>query len=185
MRRVLTMMAVLAVAGQMTWAAELAGVSMPDTVTIGDSELVLNGMGVRKKLWVKVYVAGLYLEAKTTDAADALEAPGPKKVIMHFLTDKATKKKMDEAWREGFEANSPGSGEAMSTRIEKFIGTFGDMKTGDVIELTIVPKSGTTAELNGQSKGTIEGDDFGRALLAVWLGNSPPTEDLKTGMLGG
>jgi long-chain acyl-CoA synthetase len=38
--------------------------------------------------------------------------------------------------------------------------------------------------LNGQEKGTISGDDFGKALLRVWLGDHPPSEDLKAGLLG-
>jgi len=38
-------------------------------------------------------------------------------------------------------------------------------------------------KLNGELKGTIEGDDFATALLCVWLGAKPPTEDLKKGML--
>ncbi|MCK5377655.1 MAG: chalcone isomerase family protein [Acidobacteria bacterium] len=39
-------------------------------------------------------------------------------------------------------------------------------------------------KLNGELKGTIEGDDFAAALLRVWLGAKPPTEDFKEGMLG-
>jgi hypothetical protein len=49
------------------WAGELAGVTLDDTVTLNDADLVLNGMGLRKKLWVEVYVAGLYLPSKTSD----------------------------------------------------------------------------------------------------------------------
>ena len=55
---------------------------------------------------------------------------------------------------------------------------------GDRIELTIVPETGTTATLNGKVVGTIEDDGFGRALLAVWLGDHPPSDGLKDGMLG-
>jgi len=39
-------------------------------------------------------------------------------------------------------------------------------------------------KLDRELKGTIEGDDFATALLRVWLGAKPPTEDLKEGMLG-
>jgi hypothetical protein len=38
--------------------------------------------------------------------------------------------------------------------------------------------------LNSENKGIIEGDDFGAALLRVWLGPEPPTEELKNGLLG-
>jgi hypothetical protein len=166
-------------------AAELEGVTLADSVEVDGTQLVLNGVGLRKKLWVEVYVAGLYLPAKTTDAGAAMESAGPKKVVMHFLTDKATKSKMDDAWREGFEANTPGSGATLGSEIARFVDFFGDMKEGDVIELTMVPGSGTTATLNGTEVGVISRDDFAPALLSVWLGPAPPTEDLKHGLLGG
>lgn len=167
------------------WSAELAEVTLPDQVTVGDASLELNGMGLRKKMWVKVYVAGLYLPSKTSDAGTAVEMAGTKKVVMHFLTDKATKKKMDAAWLEGFEANSPAEFGGLEDRVTTFMGFFGDMKDGDVIEMIVVPSQGTTVALNGEDKGVIDGDEFGAALLRVWLGDHPPTDELKSGMLGG
>jgi hypothetical protein len=43
-------------------AGELEGVSMPDDVSVEGHPLKLNGMGLRKKFIVNVYVAGLYVE---------------------------------------------------------------------------------------------------------------------------
>jgi hypothetical protein len=165
-------------------AGELAGVSLPDQVTVGGNTLELNGMGLRKKMVIKVYVAGLYLEEPSDDPAVIVGSTSTKRVVMHFLTGMATKTKMDEAWREGFEANSPDTYPALADRVTTFMGFFGDMKDGDEIVLTVVPGSGTTAALNGQDKGTISGDDFGTGLLKVWLGDHPPSDDLKAGLLG-
>ncbi len=183
MRRWIVIALVLAVAAPV-WAGELAGVVMPDQVQVGGKTLVLNGMGIRKKLWIKVYVGGLYLERPTHDAAEAIAAPGYKRVVMHFLTNKATKKRMDRAWWEGFEKNSPEMVDALRGRIEQLVGFFGDMKVGDEIVFTFDPEGKVTAELNGQVKGEIQGKDFAQALLKVWLGPHPPTEDLKAGLLG-
>jgi len=163
-------------------AGELAGVSMPDQVTVGGKTLQLNGMGLRKKMWVKVYVGGLYLAEKTRDAKQAIEAEGPKKVVMHFLTNKATKKKMDGAWDEGFEANAP---EVPKDQVAQFKGFFGDMKKGDVVEITIVPGEGTHVSLNGTEKGVIGGDTFGKGILKVFIGPTPRPGDFKKGLLGG
>ena len=165
-------------------AGDLAGVSLPDQVTVGGKTLVVNGMGVRKKMMIKVYVAGLYLEQRSADPAAIVGSDSAKRVVMHFTTNMATKSKMDEAWREGFEANSPDSYAALADRVSTFIGFFGDMKDGDEIVLTVSPGAGTAAALNGEEKGTITGDDFGDALLKVWLGAHPPSEDLKAGLLG-
>jgi hypothetical protein len=184
MRRFAALVAVCVLAAVTAGAGELAEIAMDDEVTVGDATLKLNGMGLRKKMWVKVYVAGLYLESATDSPSKAVEAAGPKRVVMHFLTNKATKKKMDSAWVEGFEANSPSIFGALEERVSTFVDFFGDMKVGDVIELTMTPGVGTSVTLNGEEKGVVEGDDFNRALLLVWLGDHPPSDDLKAGLLG-
>ena len=100
MRRSAALLVVFFLVVPAVWAGELADVKMVDEITVGDATLQLNGMGLRKKMWVKVYVAGLYLEMPTEDAAGAVDAGGTKRVMMHFLTNKANKKKMDAAWVE-------------------------------------------------------------------------------------
>jgi len=184
MRRVIFLFLTLALVAPTVRAGELAAVTMPDEVTVSGTTLHLNGMGLRKKMMFKIYVAGLYLEERTHDGAAAVGAAGKKRVVMHFTTNKAKKSKMDAAWVEGFEANSPGEYSALADRVKTFKDFFGDMKVGDEIECTMVPGQGTTVKLNGELKGTIERDDFAAALLRVWLGVKPPTDDLKNGMLG-
>lgn len=48
-----------------------------------------------------------------------------------------------------------------------------------------VPGSGMQVDVNGTLKGMIEGDDFARAFLSIWLGENPQTPELKSGLLGG
>ncbi len=184
MKRFLVMVIALALVVPVAWAGGLAGVQMDEEVMVGSDSLKLNGMGLRKKLWVKVYVGGLYLEHPTTNAENAAHSKQTKKMVMHFLTNKAKKKKMDSAWVEGFEDNWGHFGD-IETRVMTFKDYFGDMKEGDVVEMTLVPGQGTTIVVNGANKGTIEGDDFAEALVNVWVGNSPPDEDFKKGLLGG
>ncbi|RLE28026.1 MAG: hypothetical protein DRJ65_01070 [Acidobacteria bacterium] len=184
MKRLFVMVVVLALAAPVAWAGGLAGVQMDEEVMVGSDTVKLNGMGLRKKLWVKVYVGGLYLEHPTTNAENAAHSKQTKKMVMHFLTNKAKKKKMDSAWVEGFEANWGHFGD-IKARVMTFKDYFGDMKEGDVVEMTLVPGQGTTIVVNGATKGTIEGDDFAEALVNVWVGNSPPDEGFKKGLLGG
>src|SRR6185295_20352072 len=42
-------------------AATVGGVKINDMAMVGDHHLVLNGAGVRKKLFIKVYTGALYL----------------------------------------------------------------------------------------------------------------------------
>ncbi len=86
-------------------AAELAGVTMPATATVGGEALVLNGMGIRKAyLTIKVYVAGLYLKTKSSDAEAILKTTTPKRLDMEFkmVVERA---KIVEAWEKGYKDN--------------------------------------------------------------------------------
>jgi hypothetical protein len=167
-------------------AMELAGVTMPDTVTVNGSTLKLNGMGVRTKtfLKVKVYVAGLYLPTPSHDAAAIIAAEEPKQVVMHFLYKEVEKDKLTEAWREGFEKNSSAVLPALQARLDQFCALWPDMKSGERAVITYLPGTGTTLELNGKEVGVIPGGDFASALFAVWLGDKPADAGLKVGMLG-
>ena len=62
-------LAVVLAGATVAQAKELAGVTMPDTLSVGGKTLKLNGLGLRKKAIVKVYVGGLYLETPSKDAA--------------------------------------------------------------------------------------------------------------------
>ena len=42
---------------QAIYAENLAGVSMPDSTKVNNETLILNGLGLREKYWVDIYVA--------------------------------------------------------------------------------------------------------------------------------
>jgi hypothetical protein len=165
------------------YAASLAGATLPDSTTIGGKSLVLNGLGVRSEFMVKVYVAGLYLEQKSTDSDAIIKTDAPKRIVMHFLHD-ATKKQMTDAFSESFNDNSPQAVATTKAEIDKFLGALEPLKVGDEMVITYLPATGTTVAINGTDKVTIPGQAFSKVLLSVWFGPKPPTASLKKGMLG-
>jgi Chalcone isomerase-like len=164
-------------------AAGLAGVNLPDTSTVGDKSLVLNGMGLRSEFMVKVYVAGLYLPSKSSDASAIIKADEPKRMVMQFLHD-ASKKQMTDAFDESFKDNTPEAEKTMKTDIDRLLGALEDVKVGEQMVFTYVPGTGTTLAINGKDKLTIAGAPFGQLVFSVWLGPKPPTANLKKGILG-
>jgi hypothetical protein len=164
-------------------AASLAGVNLPDSATVGGKSLVLNGLGVRTEFMVKVYVAGLYLEQKSTDPDAIIKADAPKRIVMHFLHD-ASKKQMADAFSESFHDNSPQAEATTKGEIDKFLGALEPLKVGDEMVFSYLPGTGTTVAINGTDKVTIPGQAFSQVLLSVWFGPKPPTASLKKGMLG-
>ena len=165
-------------------AAEVAGVRLADQVEVGDQVLVLNGAGLRKKYFVKVYVAGLYLPEKNRSAEKIINSSGPCQVSMHFLRDVGADK-ITEGWTEGFTKNSePGDMQGLQNRLNEFSAMFEDMEEGDEIILRYIPELGTQVTTRGVQKGIIPGEDFQRALLSVWFGEQPADADLRKAMLG-
>jgi len=176
------------VVGLVAVARDLEGVSLPNRSTVGEKELVLNGMGVRVKkvafIGIKVYVAGLYLPAKQSDPVKILATDEPRQLVMHFLYREVGKDKLVEGWTEGFQKNSPDKVASLKADIDRFNALWTDMKTGDRAVLTYQPGVGTKVEIKGMEAGTFAGREFADALFAIWLGPQPPNADLKTGLLG-
>ena len=168
-------------------AREIANVKLDDQISVDgiEKKLLLNGAGIRYKFFFKIYVGALYLPEKQNNANKILKSANPNRIVMHFLYDEVEKKKLVNAWLEGFEENVESSVFlTLKDRLEKFNGMFSDLHSGDVVLLDYVPQMGTRVTIKGESKGVIEGDDFNRALLSVWLGEEPVTEELKDAMLG-
>jgi len=164
-------------------AASLAGVSLPDTIQVGSTKLVLNGLGLRKKYMVKVYVAGLYLEQKSADADAIIKADAPKRIVMQFVRG-LSKSQLAEGFEESFNNNTPDASKTLKAEIDQLLGALEPVKEGDQMIFTYVPGTGTTLAINGKDKLTIATPAFGPVLCSVWLGPKPPTADLKKGMLG-
>lgn len=59
------------------------------------------------------------------------------------------------------------------------------VKLDDRAQVGNLPGAGTRISVNGAEKGIVEGAEFYRALLKIWLGGKPVDEELKKGMLGG
>jgi len=157
---------------------------MSDTITVEGKTLKLNGMGLRKKVMFKVYVAGLYLENKSNTAPTVISSDEIKQMRLHVLRSlKASR--VTEAIEEGFEKNSKAQMGALKERLGKFNAMFSDVEEGDQILMTYVPGKGTSVSIKGAEKGVVEGKDFADALFSVWLGGNPVQEDLKRALLGG
>ena len=163
------------------------GIEIPDTLTVADGgpALILNGAGVREKLFLDIYIGALYLPAKSGNAQAILTGRGPACVAMHFLYKQVSSKKITDAWEGGLAANhSAAEMQALQPQLERFNALFRTMHKGEVIRICYLPGTGTEVRINGERRGNVEGEAFFHALLAIWLGAHPVSNDLKQGMLG-
>lgn len=166
-------------------ALEIGGAVLPDTLTAGTEKLTLNGAGLRKKFFVKVYAGGLYLTEPSGNADAVIAGDAPMAIRMHFIYDGVSSEKLVGAWNEGFAAATGGNTSPIQSGIDKFNSFFNrEAKEGDFFDILYTPEQGVRVYRGDRLQGVIPGLDFKRALFGIWLGAEPADEGLKEGMLG-
>ncbi len=169
-----------------THARTVAGVDIAESVTVNGNQLTLNGAGIRRKLFFKIYIGALYTKTALRSVNQILSDPNPKRIHMHFLYDEVSSKKLQNGWQEGFENNNNEQQmQELQSRLDQFNEMFVDMRKDNTIEIDFNPSAGVSVTINHQPKGNIAGQDFMHALLRVWLGEVPADSSLKEAMLSG
>lgn len=163
----------------------LNGVTMPATIEVEGHTLHLNGMALRKKFIIKVYVAGLYLTNTSSSPEEILTADAPRQMVMHFISGHGTKGKMCGAWNDGLEDNTPGASAELKQQFTELCGMMVDIKDGESLVLTYIPETGTKIEIAGTERGVVAGKEFADAVLRCWIGPKPgPGDGFKKDVLG-
>jgi len=164
-------------------AAELEGVHFEDQVRAEDVRLRLSCVGLlRYKLFIKAYVAALYL-GDGADAGDVL-ADVPKRLELSYfwsISGADFGKAGDQILAQNVDAKTAA---ALRPRLDRINSWYRDVKPGDRYSLTYVPGSGTELALNGNRLGIIDGADFASAYFRIWLGDTPIDTRLRDQLLG-
>ena len=169
-------------------ATVIEGQHFDDRIRLGDSELVLNGVGLRAVAWLKGYAAGLYLGSKAGTPEAVLALDGPKRVRMKMMLE-VESKEFVKAFHKGMQRNlSEAERAPMQERMERFDHTVSAMvklKKGDVVDLDYLPARGLVLSLNGRPQGEpFHGADFYAGMLKIFIGDKPVDARLKAGLLG-
>lgn len=171
-------------------AAVLAGQQFDDTLELHDSRLRLNGLGLRGVAWIQAFVAGLYVAAPTADANVILADPSTKRLRLKMMMD-APAAELLKAIRGGLKKNTtPEEWAAMAPRLAeleaRMRGLGEDVHKGDTLDLDWAPRRGLLLAHNQRSLGApIEGFDFYRGVLKIFIGDKPVDTRMRRGLLGG
>jgi len=183
-RRAALIAALVAVPG--LHAAEVAGVRVADSIKVGNSELVLNGAGLRSKLFIKVYVGALYVGQKAATPAAIYDSATPRRMVLRLVRD-LDADSLHSALDEGLRNNhTPAELSEMQAQAEQLAGimkAIGKVREGDTISIDF-SSEGVVVSQNGEVRGKVAGAGFAKALLKVWLGEKPADASLKKALLG-
>ena len=165
---------------------ECKSVTFPEQAGFEGTTLALNGVGLHQATMLKIdaYVAALYLPKATADANAILDANSTYVLTLQVLRDVGAKD-ISKGWNDGFAKNAKAQLPALKDRIAMLNGWMADLKTGQQMTYSFKPGVGLQVTVNGTVKGTIQGDDFGKAFLSISLGANAQDRNLKAGLLGG
>lgn len=169
-------------------ALEVAGVKVDESIKVLNTDLKLNGAGVRYKSFFKVYVAALYLTETKTSVQDVLNVPGPRRLTLSMLRE-VSSEAFGQSFMDGLNKNSTKAEKSkIIAQMQKFgemFATIPELKKGDVVAVEWQPGVGSVCTLNGKRVGDVFPDiAFFNALLKIWLGENPPDANLKRALLG-
>jgi hypothetical protein len=171
-------------------AIVVEGVRFEPTTTVGGQEVALNGAGLRSRLFVKVYAAGVYVPQKSNDPAVLLAQSGPRRILIGMLRD-VDAQTFANSLLEGLAANhSEKQMTEFKPQIDQLLTamrTVGEARKSDVIQLDYTSDAGTRMSVNGRPlcEPVAGGAAFFNALLRIWIGDKPADTSLKKAMLGG
>ena len=177
---------IAAMCAGVAYGKECKSVTFPDQTQVEGTTLTLNGVGLHQATMLKIdaYVAALYVPKSNGDAIAILDSNSPYVLVMQLLRDVGAKD-IIKGWNDGFAKNAKAQLNVLKDRIATLNGWMADMKGGQQMTFSFKPGTGVQVKINGTVKGTIQGDDFGKAFLSISLGANAQDKNLKAGLLGG
>jgi hypothetical protein len=156
----------------------LAGGQLPDTITVDDELLRLNGAGLYEAgmFNVDVFVAGLYLEEPTSSAAHILSSDRLRVLALRFKRD-VSKQRLVEVARSAL-------GNQSGAHLERFLASLPKAADGDVLTFTHRPRGGLTVAHNGQKLSQAADEALAHEFFTHWVGPEAFDDKLGRQLLG-
>lgn len=188
MKRILLVLALLTVFLTQAQYDDISKAVMPQTVNFASKELKLNGVGNRTKLWIDVYLQGLYLTNPSSDANQIINSNSNMGMIFNMISPLVTAKKFNKNLNNGLK-KVVGDEKWLSFKdelslLEEFV-SKGDIMKNDVFNI-IYNSSDSSLWIikNGVFQGKIPGFEFKKAFFGIWLSDKPVNTNLKNELLG-
>lgn len=186
LRRILAVLPVLFLcSGPMrAEAAVLDGVTFPDTQTVAGRRLALNGTALRTYsiLRVHIYVAALYLERPSSNAAQILGSD-QMKMVQFVFSRNIDAPDARKSWEEGLAANCRAPCRLQPQDVTRFLDAVPAVHQGESGSLLFTP-DGLDVFTDGRFIGRITDPTFSRVVLSTFIGPQSLLPDVRSGLLG-
>lgn len=168
------------------WARmrRIADVDVPEASEVAGHTLVLNGVALYEAsfLQIDIFVAALYLEQPSRNAATAASCAGPTEFDFFWLYD-PSRDQIAEPWRETMRANAGPDLPRLEARIDRLIAHLRGPAEGQRWRFVYAPDKGLTLLIDEAPVVTIPGADFCRLFMGGHVGDHADP-DMRKGLLG-
>ena len=169
---------------------ELDGVKLPTILKVKEenlkTKLLLNGYGIRDKMWISLYVQALYLTEKSSDPVSILNSNTPMAIKLHVTSSLITRQKLIDALKDGIKKSLTGKMSDIQDKMDTFISYLNKpIKEDDVYDFVYNSNNeNLTVYINDEKIGTVNGFAFKRAFFGIWLEEKCADKTLKKRLLG-
>lgn len=157
----------------------LAGVTLPASAEVDGRRLRLGGCAVREMWWMDLYTLAMYVPDAPIDVATMLQPGTPKLVRMDVVYDGEVPGGLPEDWRDRLRE------EVSREFLRTLQDLYGDLKGGDTVAVAYAPDRGTTLAENGEQVAAKPGHGTMEAMLRLFVGRDPVSENMKRLLLQG
>jgi len=161
------------------WSAQVAGVMLPPTETVQGTPRQLTGCAVYEKLWMDLYAVSLYLPREMASVARMTDDQTPRLVRLDVTYDGKVPDGLPAEWNERLQEH------VSQEFIRVLQGHYNTLRGGDTVRVSYVPGSGTTLSVNGNSVVTRPGAGLMNAMMDLWIGPDPVSQNMKRLLLQG
>lgn len=182
-------MGLLVLAGSARAAdVKFEGFEFPTTASVGNQNLVLNGVAASSILSTRSTVVAFYLPSKQTTMEGATGVKGPKRIQFYMLRAVSAKdlaNAMLDRIRQNVTTEEFSANIIATSQLGAVFGQRSKVNKGDVVVIDYNPtEKSTEFTLNGKRIGEpIQGEAFFPMMMKVWIG--PKVRDsTRDGLLG-
>ena len=152
-----------------------------------DRDLILNGSGMRKRGFLRIYQVNLFLLNQETNAEKILMLDEPREIVMriNFNIHTLTPNILTTELQTGFRENNVPLTDELKSQFAFFATLLEDLNKSDTMSFSYLPGVGTKVSIKGKEKAIVPGKIFADAFLRIWLGPKPlGGKGLKKKLLG-
>lgn len=167
---------------------KLAGIELPEHLTLEKQKLYLNGAGVRNKFFLDIYALALYTSKSITTSGEAVSGKIPRALRIVITSPIVTNQLVTQSIYEGMKKSAGEVFHLIEAHINEIIRVFNDhpIRTGDYYDILYIPGKGMSVyRKDSYASGPQLSNELRDTVFGNWLGEHPRDLRLKRNLLKG